>query len=135
MISGQSRLDRSFNLCYRYIDDWIVFNYKTFGDYVKEIYPSQLRKANESYDLANYLDLTFIIDSNNGCFIKHDDFNFRVVNFPFLSTKIPSGPSYGLFFLQLIRYMHDAAHITMTLDIVISFWLTDFCFRVIKSKT
>ena len=54
-------------LCYRYIDDLIVFNSKKFGDYVKEIYPSQLtvEKANTSDDLANYLDLTFIIESNN----------------------------------------------------------------------
>ena len=37
---GQRKLARSFNLCYRYIDDLIVFNNKKFGDYVKEIYPS-----------------------------------------------------------------------------------------------
>ena len=36
------RLARSFNLCYRYIDDLIVFNNKKFLDYLKEIYPSQL---------------------------------------------------------------------------------------------
>ena len=28
--SGHRRLARSFNLCYRYIDDLIVFNNKTF---------------------------------------------------------------------------------------------------------
>ena len=55
----------SFNLCYRYIDDLIVFNNKKFLDYLKEIYPSQLtvEKANKSDHLANYLDLTFLIDS------------------------------------------------------------------------
>ena len=64
---GHRKLARSFSLCYRYIDDLIVFNNKKFGDYVKEIYPSQLtvEKANTSDDLANYLDLTFIIESNN----------------------------------------------------------------------
>ena len=58
---------RKLALCYQYIDDLIVFNNKKFGDYVKEIYPSQLtvEKANTSDDLANYLDLTFIIGSNN----------------------------------------------------------------------
>ena len=35
---GHRKLARSFNLCYRYIDDLIVFNNKKFGDYVKEIY-------------------------------------------------------------------------------------------------
>ena len=38
---GYSKLARQFNLCYRYIDDLIVFNNKKFGDYVKEIYPSR----------------------------------------------------------------------------------------------
>ena len=45
---GHRRLSRLFNLCYRYIDDLIVSNNKTFLDYLKEIYPSQLtvEKAN-----------------------------------------------------------------------------------------
>ena len=57
------RLARSFNLCYRYMDDLIVFNNKKFLDYLKEIYPSQLavEKDNKSDHLADYLDLTFII--------------------------------------------------------------------------
>ena len=104
------RLARSFNLCYRYIDDLIVFNNKKFGHYVKEIYPSQLTvgKANTSDDLANYIDLTFIIESNKGfytkIYIKHDDFDFHIVNFPFLSSNIPYSPSYGVYISQLIRY-------------------------------
>ena len=107
---GHRKLARSFNLCYRYIDDLIVFNNKKFGDYVKEIYPSQLtvEKANTSDDLANYLDLTFIIESNNRLYTKfydkHDDFDFHIVNFPFLSSNIPSSPSYGVYISQLIRY-------------------------------
>ena len=107
---GHRKLARSFNLCYRYIDDLIVFNNKKFGDYVKEIYPSQLtvEKANTSDDLANYLDLTFIIESNNRLYTKlydkRDDFDFHIVNFPFLSSNIPSRPSYGVYISQLIRY-------------------------------
>ena len=91
--SGHRRLARSFNLCYRYIDDLIVFNNKKFIDYVKEIYPSELKnveKANRLDDQANYLDLTFIIDTNNRLYTKlydkRDDFNFHIVNFPFLSS-------------------------------------------------
>ena len=63
--SGHRRLARSFDLCYRYIHDLIVFNNKRFLDYLKEIYPSQLtdKKANKSDHLVDYLDLTFIIDS------------------------------------------------------------------------
>ena len=107
---GHRKLARSFSLCYRYIDDLIAFNNKKFGDYVKEIYPSQLtvEKANTSDDLANYLDLTFIIERNNRLYTKLydkcDDFDFHIVNFPFLSSNIPSSPSYGVYISQLIRY-------------------------------
>ena len=62
--SGHRRLARSFNLCYAYIVDLIVFNNKKFLDYLKEIYPSQLtvEKANRSDHLADCLYLTFIIE-------------------------------------------------------------------------
>ena len=105
--SGHRRLARSFNLCYRYIDDLIVFNNKTFLDYLKEIYPSQLtvEKANKSDHLADYLDLTFIIDSegklSTRLYDKHDDFDFHILNFPYLSSNIPSGPSWLDQFLTL----------------------------------
>ena len=108
--SVHRRLARSFNLCYRYIDDLIVFNSKKFLDYLKEIYPSQMtvEKANKSDHLADYLDLTFIIDSggklSTRLYDKRDDFDFHIVNFPFLSSNIPSGPSYGVYISQLIRY-------------------------------
>ena len=87
--SGHRRLARSFNLCYRYTDDLIVFNNKKFLDYLKEIYPSQLtvEKANKSDHLADYLDLTFIIDSggklSTRLYDKRDDFDFHIVNFHF----------------------------------------------------
>ena len=35
---------------------------------------------------------------------KHDDFDFHIVNFPYLSSNIPESPAYGVFFSQLIRY-------------------------------
>ena len=97
--SGHRKLARSFNLCYRHIDDLIVSNNKKFGDYVKEIYPSQqtVEKANTSDDLAKYLDLTFIIGSNNRLYTKLydkcDGLDFHIVNFPFVSSNIPSSPS------------------------------------------
>ena len=107
--SGHTRPARSFNLCYRYMDDFIVFNNKKFMDYLKEIYSSQLtvEKANKSDHLADYLDLAFIIDSggklSTRLYDKHDDFDFHIVNSPFLSSNIPSGPSYGAYISQLIR--------------------------------
>ena len=110
--SGHRRLSRSFNRCY----DLIVFNNKKFLDYLKEIYPSQLtvEKATKSDHLADYLDLTFIIDSggrlSTRLYDKRDDFDFHIVNFPFLSSNIPSGPSYGVYISQLIRYARCCSH-------------------------
>ena len=114
--SGHRKLARSFNLCYPYIDELIVFNNKKFGDYVKDIYLSQLtvEKVNISDDLANYLDLTFIIGSNNRLYTKlydkRDDFDRHIVNFPFLSSNIPSGPSYGVYISQLIRHVRCCSY-------------------------
>ena len=35
--SGHRRLARSFNVCYRYIDDLIVFDNKKFLDYLRDL--------------------------------------------------------------------------------------------------
>ena len=114
--SDPRRLARSFNLCYKYTDDSIVFNNKKFLDYLKERYPFQLtvEKASRSDHLADYLDLTFIIDNGGKLSIrlydKRDDFDFLIVNFPFLSSNIPSGPSFSVYIPQLIRYARCCSH-------------------------
>ena len=53
--SGHRRLASSINLCYRCIDDLIVFNNKKILDCLKEMYPSQLtfEKADKSDYLAD----------------------------------------------------------------------------------
>ena len=135
--SGHRRHARSFNLCYRYTDVFIVFKNKTFLDYLNEIYPSQLtvEKANKSGHLADYLDLTFIIDSggklSTRLYDKRDDFDFHIVNFSFLSRNIPSGPSYGLYIHSSLD-MHDAVNTMMILDISTSAWLIDFCHKALR---
>ena len=35
---------------------------------------------------------------------KRDDYNFDIVNFPYLDSNIPTGPAYGVYISQLIRY-------------------------------
>ena len=108
--NGHRRLARSFNLCYRYIDDFIVFNNKKLLDHVKEIYPSQLtvEKVNNSDHLADHLDLTLVIDSigklSTRLYDKRDDFDFHIVNFPFFSSNISSGPSYQVIPGNLPKY-------------------------------
>ena len=67
-----------------------------------------MEKANKSDHLVDYLDLTFIKDSegkrSTRLCDKRDDFDFHIVNFPFLSSNVPSGPSYRVYISQLIRY-------------------------------
>ena len=61
-----------------------------------------------------YFNLTFIIDSGGKLstrpYDKRDDFDFYIVNFPYLSSNIPSGPSYGVYISQLIRYARCCSH-------------------------
>ena len=106
----------------------MVFNNEKFSDYLNEIYAFQLtvEKAYKSDHLASYLDLTFITDSGGKLstrrYDKRNDFDFHTVNYAFLSSNIPSGPSYGVYVSQLIRYAH-LAFIMRTLDIATSAWL------------
>ena len=89
---------------------------KMFLDFLKVIYPSQLtvKKNNKSDHLADSLDFTFIIDKggklSTRLYDKRDDFDFHIVNFPFLSSNIPSDPSYGVYIPQLIRYARCCSH-------------------------
>ena len=83
---------------------------KQAENYVKDIYRSRLNveKTNQSDNMASYLDLTFTIEKDGKLSTKlhdkRDDFDFHIVNFPFLLSNITSGPSYGVYISQLIRY-------------------------------
>jgi hypothetical protein len=35
---------------------------------------------------------------------QRDDFNFPIVNFPFICGNIPEAPAYGVYISQMIRY-------------------------------
>ena len=42
---------------------------------------------------------------------KEDDFNFEIVNFPFLDVDIPRSPSYGVYISQLIRFARVGSNV------------------------
>ena len=77
---------------------------------MSDIYPKELTisETTESTSIASYLDLLFIRDKNNNIttklYDKRDAFGFQIVNFPFMSSNIPSAPEYGVYASQLIRY-------------------------------
>ena len=57
---------------------------------------------------ASYLDLHLEIDSEGWLrtklYDKREDFNFPIVNFPFICSNIPAAPAYGEYISQLLRY-------------------------------
>lgn len=100
----------SLNFSFRYIDDVLSLNNLQFKDYLHQIYPSELefKETTDTPALASYLDLYLYIDNSgrlkSKLYDKHDDFDFPIVNFPFLSSNIPTSPAYGVYISQLIRY-------------------------------
>ena len=81
-----------------------------FEQMVGQIYSSdqQLNKANSSDTEAPFLYL--ILSNTNGIvsstkiYDKRDDFNFEIVNFPFLGEDVPRSPSYVVYISQLICF-------------------------------
>ena len=43
---------------------------------------------------------------------KHDDFDFEIVNLPFLDGDVPRAASYGVYISQLIRFARVSSHVT-----------------------
>ena len=43
---------------------------------------------------------------------KQDDFDFDIVNFPFLDGDFPRRPSYGVYISQLIIFARASSHVT-----------------------
>ena len=50
-----------------------------------------------------------IVSSN--IYHKQDDFNFEIVNFPFLDGDVPRSPSYGVYISQLIRFARVCSNV------------------------
>ena len=83
---------------------------------VGQIYPTelQLNKANSSDTGAPFLDLNLSITNgivSSKIYDKRDDFNFEIVNFPFLDGDVPRSPSYGVYISQLIRFVRVCSNV------------------------
>ena len=94
----------AFNTTSRYLDDVLnIYMYNVYFDImVSQIYPSelQLNKANTSDTEAAFLDLHLSISNDivsTKIYDKHDDFDFEIVNFPFLDGDDPRSTSYGVY--------------------------------------
>ena len=83
---------------------------------VNRVYPPelQLNKANTSDTEAPFLDLHLSISNgfvSSKIYDKRDDFDFDIVNFPFLDGDAPRSTSYGVYISQLIRFARVSSHV------------------------
>ena len=98
----QSDVIEAFNSTSRYLDDLLNIDNNFFDSMANRIYPSelQLNKASVSDTEDSFVDLQ--LSKSNG-FVKtkiydqRDDFDFDIVNFPFLDGDVPRSTSYGVY--------------------------------------
>ena len=106
----------AFNSTSRYLDDLLNIDNDFFDSMVNHIYPSerQLHKANVSDFDASFLDLHLSISDGfvkTIIYDKRDDFDFDIVNFPFLDGDVPRSTSYDVYISQLIRFARVSSHV------------------------
>jgi len=107
---GEKTLAQSFNYKFRDMDDVLSLNNKNFSNVLHLIYPVELvvKDTTDSPNSASYLNLNLGRDINGTLTTKlhdkRDDFNFPIVNYPFLNSAIPSSSAQGVYMSQLIRY-------------------------------
>jgi hypothetical protein len=104
----------AFNSTFRYIDV-LSINNNQFQLHVDSIYPNELeiKDTTESSTSASYLDVLLKFDQ---LYDKRDDFNFSIINFPYLCSNIPASPAYGEYISQLIRYARACSTYDQFLD-------------------
>ena len=80
------------------------------------LYPTelQLNRANSSDTEAPFLDLNLCISNgtvSTKIYDKRDDFDFDIVNFPFLDGDVPRRTSYGVYISQFIRFARASSNL------------------------
>ena len=128
-VENQSEIIEAFSSTSRYLADLLNID-NTYSDgLISQIPPPpppppptprpslelQLNKANSSDAEDAFLDLHLsIVDGFVSCKIydKSDDFDFEIVNFPFLDGDVPRAASYGVYISQIIRFARVSSHVT-----------------------
>ena len=91
------------------LDNHLNIDNPYFEGMVNQIYSPELKlnKANTSDTEAPFLALYLSISNgfvSSKIYDDGDDFDFDIVNFPFLDSDVPRRPSYGVYIFQLIRF-------------------------------
>ena len=100
----QGEIIEAFKSTSRYLDDLLDIDNPYFEGMVNRIYPSelQLNKANTFDTEAPFLDLHLSVSNgfvSSKIYDKSDDFDFYIVNFPFLDRGVPRSTSCGAYSL------------------------------------
>ena len=103
--TGNKPLSSRFNLTYRHIDDVMSINNPEFENYLGQMYPAELEiKDTAESTTSPHIDLLLSIGRDGqlhiSIYVKRDDSNFHITNFPFLSSNIPSSPGLWCFYLS-----------------------------------
>ena len=112
----QAEITEAFKSTSRYRDNLLNIGNPYFEGMVNRIYPAelQLNKANTSDTETSFLDLHLSISNgfaSSKLYDKRDDFDFDIVNFPFLDGDIPRSTPYGVYTSQLIRFARMSSHV------------------------
>ena len=111
---------RLFQFVYRYIDDLLILNDDGHFDKIyKTVYPSELhlKSTGISSSNGNFLDMNISCDNqklfNYTLYDKRNDFGFKVISMPNLSSNIPINQAYGVFYSQIVRIFNanNTAHL------------------------
>ena len=113
---NEADIIEAFNSTSRYLDDLLNIDNIYFDQMVDRIYPMelQLNRANSSDTEAPFLDLNLCISNgtvSTKIYDKRDDFDFDIVNFPFLDGDVPRRTSYGVYISQLIRFARASSNL------------------------
>ena len=111
---NQADVIEAFNSTLRYLDDLLNIDNPYFEGLAKQIYPPE-QKLNKANTEAPFLDLHLSIANgfvSSKIYDKRDDFDFDIVNFPFLDEgDVPRRASYGVYISQLIRFARVCNHV------------------------
>ena len=112
----QSEVIEAFNSTSTYLDDPLNIDNNFFNSMVNHINPSelQLNEAKVSDIEASNLDLDLSIPDGfvqTKIYDERDDFDFNIVNFPFLDGDVSRSTSYGIYDFQLIRFAWVSSHV------------------------
>ena len=121
---NQADVIDAFNSTSRYLDDLLNIDNPYFEGMVHQIYPPelQLNKANISDTEAPFLDLHLSVANgfvSSKIYDKCDDFDFDIVNFPFLDGDVPRRASYMVYTFRILLGLLKSAIMlqTSTLEI------------------